>query len=146
MVVANDECSKVVKQGGLLLDPLTNGVRKLLSGYSHGHNKRYQRTGSLFRPKTKAKDLSLLQAENAFSLCDYCINCFYYIHQNPLHHHLTTDLYHWMYSSFLFYAGRRDTDFCDKNLATKFCDYNPGTFVSTVMNRIPDHFFNLLEV
>lgn len=145
MVVANDKCSELKKQGNLLLDPLTNGFRKLLSAYSHDFNKRNNRTGSLFRPKTKAKNLSQLQIVNKFTLSDYYINCFYYIHQNPLQHKLIEDLSQWKYSSFLFYAGHRSTDFCTKELAAEICDYHPATFASTVLNRIDEGFINLFE-
>jgi REP element-mobilizing transposase RayT len=145
MVLANDKCFNLEKQGGLLLDPLTNGFRKLLSGYSHEYNKRNQRTGSLFRPKTKAKDLSLLRAGKQLNLSDYYINCFHYTHQNPLRHQLVTDLNHWKYSSFRYYAGHRKNDFCNDDLAREICDYNPTTFAKTVLKRIPDQFVSLLE-
>ncbi len=128
-----------------MLDPLTNGFRKLMSAYSHEFNTRNHRTGSLFRPKTKAKDLSEQHIANLFTVSDYYINCFYYINQNPLLHGLVTDIYQWKYSSFLYYAARREKDFCNKQLATRFCDFHQVTFVGTVLSRISDQFIRLFE-
>lgn len=42
MLVARDSCAETVKSGKLYFDPLTNGFRKLLSGYSHYFNKKYE--------------------------------------------------------------------------------------------------------
>ena len=58
MIYANERCLQMEKQGGLMLDPVTNGFRKLLSTYAHKFNVSNKSTGSLFRPKTKAKCLS----------------------------------------------------------------------------------------
>ena len=54
MIYADGRCMKLKKQGGLILDPITNGFRKLLSTYSHEFNIKNNRSGSLFRPKTKS--------------------------------------------------------------------------------------------
>lgn len=47
---------------------------------------------------------------------DYLINCFHYIHQNPLKSKLVTKLEEWEFSSFRDYAGFRDGDLCNKEL------------------------------
>ena len=52
---ASNKCFETIKQGALTLDPLTNALRKLLSGYTRVFNARYGRSGNLFRQKTKAK-------------------------------------------------------------------------------------------
>lgn len=39
---ANRSCETLIKQGGLSIDPLTNGIRKLLSGYARIFNNQYQ--------------------------------------------------------------------------------------------------------
>ena len=145
MLAANDRCDECIKQGNLVLDPLSNGFRKLLSSYAHDFNKRNNTSGSVFRPKTKAKDLSELQLVSSFTHSDYYANCFYYVHQNPFRHALVADLFNWKYSSFLFYAGLRSRDFSNKEMAMEICDYNPATFLTTVVNRIPDEFIGLLQ-
>jgi putative transposase len=143
MVHANQNSTIPHKQGGLVLDKLTNGYRSLLSAYSHDYNKRNDRSGALFRPKTKAKNIStpLLKLTGV----DYPLNCFYYVHQNPRRHKLVKDLSLWPYSSFLFYANKREKDFCDKNLAATLCEYHPDTFLHLACNRIPDECLSLFE-
>ena len=54
MIYTDERCLDIKKQGGLFLDPITNGFRKLLSTYAHEYNINNNRSGSLFRPKTKA--------------------------------------------------------------------------------------------
>ena len=39
LVYVDNRVDKVIKQGGLFIDPLTNGIRKLLSGYARIFNK-----------------------------------------------------------------------------------------------------------
>lgn len=82
---AKASCDQIIKQGGLNIDPLTNGIRKLLSGYARIFNTQYKRSGSLFRQKIKAKCLT---QENKlvrnYSQFDYCSTCFYYIHANAV--------------------------------------------------------------
>ena len=87
LVYAGEKSCVMIKQGGLEIEKLTNGIRKLLSGYARIFNKRYQQTGSLFRQKTKAKNISgeELIVSNKYNLQDYCSNCFSYIHQNLPH-------------------------------------------------------------
>ena len=131
LVYVDESINKTIKQGGLLLDPLTNGIRKLLSGYARIYNKRYSYSGSLFRQKTKTKLIS----ENSFQdalrspIQDYSMNCFHYIHQNPLKAKLVTRLEDWEYSSFKDYAGLRNGTLCDKGLAIKYCDFSKETFI-----------------
>jgi len=145
MISSNENSVKPHKQGNLIIEKLTNGFRKLLSAYAHDFNKRNNRSGSLFRPKTKAKDLSVQQLKEAYTNNDYYINCFYYIHQNPLRHNLVKDLREWKYSSFKLYSGERQKDMCNKQLAREICDYNDATFLNIVYNRIPDQFLDFFE-
>src|SRR2546421_11366474 len=53
MILVDERCSQKIKQGGLFLDPITNSIRKLLSGYARIFNGRKDRSGSLFSYKTK---------------------------------------------------------------------------------------------
>src|SRR5437773_2240006 len=53
MIATDERCSSKIKQGGLIIDPVTNGFRKLLSSYSRIHNNKNERSGSMFRQKTK---------------------------------------------------------------------------------------------
>lgn len=106
--LATDErCGFLIKQGGLLLDPVTDGFRKLLSSYARIYNKKYLSSGSIFRQKTKSKDLSAEAQRNNNRTQDYHRNCFHYIHQNPWKANLVSKMEDWEYSSFTDYAGIR---------------------------------------
>jgi len=83
MVYCDERILDIKKQGGLEIDGLTNGIRKLLSGYARIYNSRHQKSGSLFRQKTKSKCLSDSNIKYKQNLTDYYFNCFHYIHQNP---------------------------------------------------------------
>jgi putative transposase len=146
MLVANEHSVKLHKQGNLIIDMLTNGFRKLLSGYTHQFNKCNNRSGSLFRPKTRSKDISLQKLSAGTGKKDYYLNCFYYIHQNSLRHQLVTDLTLWKYSSFAFYANTRERDFCNRKVAVEICEYHPDTFLQLVYNRLPDEFLHFMEL
>jgi putative transposase len=58
MVHTDERCNTKIKQGGIFIYPITNGIRKLLSGYARIFNNQNQRSGSVFRQKTKSKCLS----------------------------------------------------------------------------------------
>jgi putative transposase len=145
MLVVNEKGSSPHRQGGITIDLLTNGFRKLTSTYAHDFNKRNNTSGAVFRPKTKAKDLTACQLQENGNNNDYYINCFHYIHQNPVRHYLVNDLAEWKYSSFRFYAGKRENDICNKQLAVQVTDYDEAMFPQTVYCRIPDQLLDFLE-
>ncbi|WP_346238162.1 transposase [Niabella insulamsoli] len=124
-------CGKI-KQGGIEIDRLTNGIRKLLSGYARIYNKKYLRTGSLFRQKTKAKNLlqELPASNSSSSRSDYLYNCFTNIHDNPLKAGLVKHPSEWAFSSFRDYAAIRKGSLCNKNLAAKLCGFSAKHFIS----------------
>jgi putative transposase len=127
--LATDErCNVQIRQGNLLIDPVTNAIRKLLSSYARIYNKKYSRTGSVFRQKTKAKELSS-EKESSVRLSDYYLNCFHYIHQNPLKAGLVKKLEDWEYSSFNESAGKKAPWIINSLKATEICGYNPKHFL-----------------
>ena len=122
-------CAFHIKQGGLSIDPLTNGFRKLLSGYTRIFNDRYERSGSLFRQKTKAKCLT--QENNIapnYTQFDYCATCFYYISSNAVSAGLVLQPEDWKWSSSPQYAGLVQNGICNKSLAQEFCGYSDQDF------------------
>jgi putative transposase len=135
MIAAKENIAEV-KQGGLVLDSVTNGFRKLLSGYAHYFNAKYKHTGSVFRPKTKAKQLEVISNKN------YFINCFYYLHQNAVRHGLVKHASEWKYSSYLFYSGERIKSLCNKKIAEEICEYDIQTFRQLVEQRLPDEYLS----
>jgi putative transposase len=66
-------------------------IALLLSSYTKAINKRFGRHGSLFQPRTKAKEV----AEDS-----YLVTLISYIHQNPLRARLINHLEDWQHSSF----------------------------------------------
>jgi REP element-mobilizing transposase RayT len=135
MLFVKENCVEV-KQGGLILDSVTNGFRKLLSAYAHYFNEKHQHSGSVFRPKTKAKELEIKSKTN------YYMNCFYYIHQNAWRHGLVKHSSLWKFSSYSFYAGKRIKSLCNKNVAKDVCEYDIKTFVMLVEQSLPDDLLN----
>ena len=105
---------------------LNLAIAILLRSYTRAINIQEQRTGSLFRAKTKAKngfindfitigskheDL-LFQPDN-----DYARQCFHYIHNNPVKAGLVNNPQDWKYSSASDYAGLRNGTLCNQALA-----------------------------
>ncbi|MBC7829438.1 MAG: transposase [Chitinophagaceae bacterium] len=129
---AKSSCDLIIKQGALNIEPLTNGIRKLISGYARIFNTRYERSGSLFRQKTKAKCLTLenILAPN-YSQFDYCSTCFYYVHANAVAAGLVLKPEDWKWSSYAYYAGLIKNSICNKRLAEEFCGYNERDFKLT---------------
>jgi putative transposase len=78
----------------------SKGLQLLLSSYAKALNKRYTRSGSLFRQNTKWKKTS----DEMYSL-DYSLSCFIYIHNNPVTAGLVSSPEDWAYSSYREYAG-----------------------------------------
>ena len=137
LIYTDDKVAAITKQGGLLIDPLTNGFRKLLSGYARIYNQRYNKSGSLFRQETKTKCLSDIAISTSQKLQDYYFNCFHYIHQNPFRAGLVEKLEEWEFSSYKDYAELRPKTLCNKELAIKFCSYDFETFIETSYQIIP---------
>ncbi len=130
MIYTDERCDARIKQGSIYLDPVTNSIRKLLSGYARIFNNQYQQTGSVFRQKTKAKCLSEIEIKpkSSYLVQDYYVNCFHYIHQNPVVAKMTELLENWEFSSFKDYGGLREGTLCQKELAVLHCNYNPDNF------------------
>lgn len=98
--------------GGKPMQEFSYRLGILLSSYSQAINKQNKTTGSLFQQKTKAKILCE-QVDNKKE--SYLINCFNYVHRNPVKTNLVSELKDWPYSSFLDYTGVRDGTLCDKD-------------------------------
>lgn len=121
LIYTDERCLDIRKQGGLVLDPITNGFRKLLSTYSHEFNKKNNRSGALFRPKTKSICLGdeVEKLKNYPTKQDYYLNVFNYIHNNPVEAGLVEKVEDWKWSSYRFYKGLRKNSICNKELANK---------------------------
>jgi len=104
---------------------LSQEIGTLLSSYTKAINKRFGRSGSLFRGRTKAKNgwiddfitvehshkELLFKPEN-----NYAHQCFQYIHQNPVKANLVIKETDWEFSSAKDYAGIRKGSMCNYKL------------------------------
>ena len=100
-------------------------IGMLLSSYTRAINNQENRSGSLFRPKTKAKDgwiddFITLEGKhkNLFFRPDnsYALQCLEYIHKNPEEAKLVSKAESWPYSSARDYGGMRKRSLCNLTL------------------------------
>jgi putative transposase len=105
----------------IVTNPLSEGIRMMLSSYAHAINKQQGKTGNLFQQNTKFKCVSLKHT-------DYSYVCFNYIHQNPLRSGLVRKLENWPYSSFNEYHASAKLKYCNQKLATELLDLNMERF------------------
>ena len=125
MLVPNEEGCKniVLADKETHMQKLSKTIGKTLSSYTKAINIQNKATGNLFQKKTKAKSLtgpnSLI---GNFSIQEYVLTCFHYIHQNPLKAKLVKDLKDWLYSFYTDYYYGRNGTICNKPLAMKLLD------------------------
>ena len=105
---------------------LNESIGLMLRSYTRAINKQEQRTGSLFRARTKAKngwinDFLTLGSKDEHLLFkpdnDYARQCFYYIHQNPVEARLVLKPEDWTFSSARDYSQLRKGTLCNQTLA-----------------------------
>ena len=88
---------------------LSRAIGTVLSSYTQALNKQQGRRGSLFAHKTKANILN--DAKD-----DYALNCFMYVHQNPILAKLVDKIENWEFSSFPDYIGKRNGTLVNQQL------------------------------
>ena len=121
LIHANAITQTPVKKGLIVSNPLSEGLRTMLSSYARAINMQQGATGNLFQQNTKFKCVSLKHT-------DYSYVCFNYIHQNPLRAGLIRKLEHWPYSSFNEYFSSVKLKLCNIRLATALLDLNKERF------------------
>lgn len=110
------------KQSGM--QNLSFAISQLLSSYTKAINLRENRTGSLFKSKTKANDgwnndndfksiESLAGERITFMDNKFVQNVFAYIHENPVKAGLVETKEKWFYSSVLEYLGINQLPICN---------------------------------
>ena len=147
LLFTQEKSCVMLQQGGIKIEKLTNGIRKLLSSYARICNKRYGQTGSVFRQKTKAKIVSPPETflQNIYSWQEYSSTCFRYIHQNPVLAGLVKKASEWPYSSYADYAGLRNGSLCNKEIAERLCGYNVTDFEAEMERLIPEDMRRVFE-
>ncbi|MDB5278713.1 MAG: hypothetical protein JWR61_3668 [Ferruginibacter sp.] len=129
LLYTTDDSAKVKRIGNIDSCELSNGFRLLQSSYAQYVNKKYNRSGSLFRQKAKAKSTSEGTGE-------YHAIAFHYIHQNPVKAGLVKRLEDWPYSSFIDYAGIRKGSLCNQLLAEERIGFNKNNFIRQSYDEI----------
>jgi putative transposase len=122
MLLANARGCENLPVGNLPshMQKLSKSIGKTLSSYTRATNKQNNTTGNLFQQGTKSKCLTDIQIEiEPFHRTDYLVNCFHYIHLNPLKAGLVSDLRDWPYSSWPDYAGFRNGNLCSMDKAIR---------------------------
>lgn len=126
--------TKNFKEGVQLL---SKSIGTMLSSYTQAINKQEKRKGSLFAHTTKAKILN--DAKN-----DYLVQCFMYIHQNPILAGLVDKLEDWEFSSYPDYIGKREGKLINKELALEMLniDNNDIEFITNklLVDKTDDDF------
>jgi len=121
LIHANAITETPLKKGMIISNPLSQGLRLMLSSYAKAINKQEGKAGNLFQQNTKFKCVSLKHT-------DYSYVCFNYIHQNPLRAGLVTKLENWPYSSFNEYLTPVKRKYCNKELAAELLDLRMESF------------------
>lgn len=126
----------VLKEKPTHLQNLSKAIGKTLSSYTQAINIQNKTTGNLFQKKTKAKcltDRSTLKSPYCDK--DYLINCFLYIHNNPMSANIVDDLTKWPYSSWPDYYGFRNGTLCNKQLALQRIGFSKIDFRNTMYQK-----------
>lgn len=110
---------------------LSQQIGILLSSYTKAINKRFDRSGSLFRSRTKFKhgvneDLATFLNHHPGKVFpsgnQYARQCFEYIHQNPVKAGLVNHAEDWPFSSARAYADFPGERLCNQELAKKLLE------------------------
>lgn len=123
--------------GGKPMQEFPYRIGILLSSYSQAINKQNKTTGSLFQQKTKAKILVERIGEHQEN---YLVNCFHYLHRNPLNANLVKELSQWHYSSYLDYAELRNGSLCDKKLFFSLTGLTLSDVINSGQNDFDDDY------
>ena len=113
------------------MSDLSQSIAIMLRSYTRAINKQEQKTGSLFRPHTKAICLSKAETITpsyfnsnygtylniSIPEKEYPQKCFQYIHQNPVNANLVDKEEDWEFSSYKDYCGLRNGKLINKKLA-----------------------------
>ena len=98
-----------LEEGSLTMQRFSKSIGHMLSSYTQAINRQEDRKGSLFAHNTKSIMLNMKGN-------DYLLNCFMYIHQNPLLAGLVEKIEDWEYSSYPEYVGKRNGTLVNLNL------------------------------
>ncbi len=129
LLIPNNKAIKSVKENHLInTQVLSKQFGILLSSYTKAFNKQNNRKGSLFSHNTKAIVLNDISNGKINEKNNYAETCFRYIHQNPIKSNLVQNINDWEFSSYLDYAGKRNGDLINKELAFEIINFDKDNF------------------
>ncbi|OGX83955.1 transposase [Hymenobacter coccineus] len=110
---------------------LAQDLGTFFSSYTRAIQKQETRTGSLFQQQYQAKELASPE---------YLLQCFCYVHQNPLRAALEAEPGTWPWSSFRDYTGLRSGQLCARPLAAELLDLpaDPVEMRCLLLQTLPD--------
>ncbi|MBK7121320.1 MAG: transposase [Chitinophagaceae bacterium] len=141
MLVPNEEgCKNIILSGkDTHMQNLSKIIGKTLSSYTQAINIQNKTTGNLFQKKTKAKLLTeVARINELYTIKDYILTCFHYIHHNPLKAGLVKRLTEWPYSSYLDYYNQRNGTICNKSLTMQLLELSEIDFKSEDNYEVKD--------
>ncbi len=131
---SSDHCTRAgAHDSGQTNHPLVGKVAHLLSSYTRAINIQENRTGSLFTKKTKSKDITEREPLRRIKGLHptqslYALNCFHYIHQNPLKAGLVDKMGDWEFSSFKEFMGKHSDGIVNHRLAQEIIGFDLDSF------------------
>ncbi|MBK7939471.1 MAG: hypothetical protein IPJ82_21370 [Lewinellaceae bacterium] len=114
---------------------LNHQINIVLRSYTRAINNQENRSGSLFRQHTKAQNgwvdefIDAAKRKNGtddftFGIGnDYALQCFHYIHGNPVRAGMVKNTSDWPYSSARDYAGIRNGNLCNQLLTKELLGF-----------------------
>jgi putative transposase len=127
LVYANAISATALKLGDIVCCELSNAFRLLQCRYAQYVNKKYGRSGSLFRQKAKAK--TTLEGNKS-----YAYTVFTYIHYNPVKAGIVTCSEDWQYSSYNEYANNKGYNICNTILAEELIGFRNMEYIQQVLH------------
>ena len=124
MIMATEKSIELASEKTPNIQVLARKFGTLTSSYTQAINIEFNRTGSLFQQKTKAKSLQEIDIITKLQKQSYIKTCFDYIHQNPINANLVEKNEDWQYSSFLDYCNFRNGTMCNVKLAKELLNIN----------------------
>jgi len=136
MILVNNTSIGITNNNTERQRTINESIGIMLRSYTNAINKQHNRTGKLFREKTKAECIdckALIPSfiiDNGISKINithpenqYPQVCFDYIHNNPVKAQITKKAEQWEFSSAIDYKNIRDGSLINKEEAKKYLDF-----------------------
>ena len=127
--------SKRSHQMNIKIRTFNTSIAIMLRSFTRAINKQENRTGSLYKPHTKAECINCFKGlkpnfiqsnmllNNLLAEKQYPQVCFNYIHQNPVKANLVKNAVDWEFSSEKDYVGLRNGILVNKAVAEEYVDF-----------------------